>query len=408
MKVLHAIIHILVYSFLSHSISFAEQYFPQPEHLGGWRKNTNPDFIASLGIDPLAVKRFGQYNLAVRSKKHSSAIVIKDGYIVGEWYSSPEARNVELYLSSVGKTFALACFGIAVKDSKDGILPYHIDKGSKVYDARWLPSGFPLSDERKRSITFNHLFTHTSGLAPQKIGEGKPVGKKRESWSDYEKCVVGHDDLCPQTKPLYFTPGNPAGWSEHEQYGVHKAAYSSIGFSHLGLVIAELYKVPAYHMLWNRLLKPIGFSSIGFDRPPNPPEVKWSTGGGLKMTPRDFARFAYFLLHGGKWGEQQILPEDWLHQFVATPYYKNLRSNSDDFFGKQYPADMYRVYGSGGNYAFIIPSHNMIVIRTGRVSNFLHKVLQRDFLRRTFHMIPGISIAAKNEYAMKVGVISPE
>jgi CubicO group peptidase (beta-lactamase class C family) len=143
-------------------------------------------------------------------------------------------------------------------------------------------------------------------------------------------------------------------------------------------------------MLWNRLLQPIGFSGISFDRPPNPPTLKWSTGGGLKMTPRDFARFAYFLLHDGKWGTEQILPKDWLKRLITTPYYKNLRSNRDYFFGRQYPIDMYRIYGSGGNFAFIIPSQNMIAIRTGRVPNFFHDILQRDFLRRTFHMVADI------------------
>ena len=181
-------------------------------------------------------------------------------------------------------------------------------------------------------------------------------------------------------------------WSGHEQWGTHKAAYSSVGFSHIGLVLAELYGVQAYHLLWNRLLKPIGFSGISFYRPSSHPGIKWSTEGGLKMTPRDFARFAYFLLNDGRWGKQQILPEDWLQQFITTPYYMNLRSNSDNFFGEQYPPNMYRIFGSGGNLAFIIPSHNMIVLRTGRVHNFFHKVLQRDFLRRAFHMIPGFSI----------------
>ena len=394
MKVLYSLFLSFIGSYLvlSATLVFAEQYFPKPEYLGGWRKNTAPDFIASLGLDPVAVKQFGKYNLSVKSAEFASAIVIKDGYIIGEWYSAREARKTEIYLSSVGKTFAMACFGIVVKDSKDGIIPHHINGQSKVYDPRWLNSGFPLSDNRKDSITFNHIFTHTSGLAPQETKEGKPVEEGRYHWSDYLQWVVGHDELWPQTKPLYFHPGKPESWFGHDQWGEHKAAYSSVGFSHIGLALSELYGVPADHLLWNRLLQPIGFSGISFHRPPTPPEIKWSTEGGLKMTPRDFARFAYFLLNDGRWEKQQILPEDWLQQFVTTPYYNNLRSNSDKFFGKQYPTTMYRIFGSGGNLAFIIPDHNMIVLRTGRVHNFFHKILQRDFLRRAFYMIPGFSI----------------
>ena len=66
------------------------------------------------------------------------------------------------------------------------------------------------------------------------------------------------------------------------------------------------------------------------------------------VTPRDFGRFAYFLLHDGRWRDEQILPPDWLRSFTSTPFYQNLRSNHDSFFGKQYPADLFRMHGLGG------------------------------------------------------------
>ena len=62
--------------FLSVTIASADLYYPNQAHLGGWRKNTNPDFIKSLGLDPDAVEKFGEYNLSVRSDKPASAIVI--------------------------------------------------------------------------------------------------------------------------------------------------------------------------------------------------------------------------------------------------------------------------------------------------------------------------------------------
>ena len=107
------------------------------------------------------------------------------------------------------------------------------------------------------------------------------------------------------------------------------------------------------------------------------------------MTTRDLARFAYFLLRDGVWRGQRLLPEGWLDAMLDTPDYPNLRSNVDGFFGEQYPRDMFRLFGSGGNFVFVVPSLDLIVIRTARTPNTLMKVLQRDFLRRTFLMIPG-------------------
>ena len=80
-----------------------------------------------------------------------------------------------MYLSSVGKTFVMACFGIAVKDGEDGIIAHLIDEHSKVYDPLWLRAGFPLSDGRNNSITVHHIFTHTSRLAPQATKDGEEV-----------------------------------------------------------------------------------------------------------------------------------------------------------------------------------------------------------------------------------------
>jgi len=41
-------------------------YFPPSEANGGWRKNTNPDFVRSLGMDPAKLEEFGKYNISVR------------------------------------------------------------------------------------------------------------------------------------------------------------------------------------------------------------------------------------------------------------------------------------------------------------------------------------------------------
>jgi len=68
------------------------------------------------------------------------------------------------------------------------------------------------------------------------------------------------------------------------------------------------------------------------------------------------------LLHDGRWGDQQFIPDGWIESFASTPYYPNLRSRVDGYFGDNYPKDMFKVFGSGGNFALVLPICNLIGI----------------------------------------------
>ena len=359
--------------------SCSETYFPEPESEGGWRKNRDPEFLKSLDLNPRGVNNFLAYNLQVEDS--ASAIVIKDGWVVGEWYAKQKniSEKTKIYVASVGKSFALAAFGIAVKDGAEGKLPVALDRSSKLYDRRWLAVGFPLSDPGKSEITFEQVFRHTAGFAAEGL-------INRNNWENYTDWVVGHDPNYPITRDLYYSPGQPEEIDEPERWGDQLGIYSSVGFAHLGLVFSQIYQKSAGDFLWERLLKPIGFSGIDYYLPPSPPEIKWFSGGGLKMTTRDLARFAYLMMHEGNWNGEQIVPEGWVESFVTSPYYPNLRSNADGHLHEEFPGDLYRMYGSGGNFVFIVPSLNLIAIRTGHSSNFYLDRLQRDLVRRVFDM----------------------
>ncbi|HUU29885.1 MAG TPA: serine hydrolase [archaeon] len=364
-------------------------YYPPPESTGGWRKNTDPEFIRSLGLDPAQVEEFGRYNLEVPNgswmpyANYKGIILIKNGWIVGEWYNIPEAETFKTYISSNGKSFAIVCFGIMAQDSKAGKIGIRIDAWSKVYDPQWLPEGFPLSDSLKKYITFEQIFCHTSGLCPERTASGEDVEQGRNEWTDYTAWVTGRDKKWPQTAKLYFRPGHSEDYEGKEIWGDAFGAYSSVGFCHLGLVFQNVYGIPAGAFLWNRLLEPLGFSGIDFHAPPSK-EIKWFSAGGVRITLRDYARFAYFLLRDGRWRQEQIVPQAWIRKFRQSPLYANIRSNADSYFGGQYPKDMFRIAGSGLNWAFIIPSMDLIALRTSRGNNEIWDEVQQKFLQQLF------------------------
>ena len=344
-----------------------DTYFPPSENSGGWRKKTDPAFVHSLGLDADRLEAFGQYNLSLEeSSGHASCIVIKNGWIVGEWYSKPETETFCQYISSNGKSYSIVLFGMIVEDSKNGLLPYPIDVDSHVYDQRWLPEGFPLSDPRKAQITFEQIFSHTSGILPESAqGPGDTDGV------DFALYCVGRDPKNRATAQLLFDPGHPEQYradTEPNLIGLEDA-YSSLSFNHIGLIIPHLYGKPASDVLRERLLQPIGFSAVEWHTPywnAAAGGVNWYSSGSPKFVPRDYARIAYLLLRDGQWGDTRLVPASWIQRFRRSPDYTNMRSNVDGYFGTPFPEDLFRIAGSGMNWAFMAPSLDLVAIRTSR------------------------------------------
>src|SRR5688500_5987816 len=100
-------------------------YFPPPESNGGWRKQTSAAEVRKLGLDAARLSQVGQflmsqpyenYQTGVSGYKASykAAIVVKDGWIVGEYYNQSGANKGLYYLASNGKSIAMLLMGHAV------------------------------------------------------------------------------------------------------------------------------------------------------------------------------------------------------------------------------------------------------------------------------------------------------
>ncbi len=96
-------------------------------------------------------------------------------------------------------------------------------------------------------------------------------------------------------------------------------------------------------------------------------------------TARDFAKLGLLVLHKGYWNGQQIIPEDYIEQ-MFTPAkqlkYKLFRHN--DFYKLGlwiYPHKKYKAYyfaGVLGQYIFILPEQNAVIVRLGQMLNQLN------------------------------------
>src|SRR5262245_28435977 len=114
--------------------------------------------------------------------------------------------------------------------------------------------------------------------------------------------------------------------------------------------------------------------------------TRW--GGGVWINAWDMARFGYLWLRGGKWGERQIVPSDYV-KAATTP-----SAHGPDYGylwwlntqGKNYPGlppTAYGARGAGSNTITILPEQDLVVVWRWHAGN------EAEFVKRVLAAIPG-------------------
>lgn len=106
---------------------------------------------------------------------------------------------------------------------------------------------------------------------------------------------------------------------------------------------------------------------------------------------RDWAKFGILYLHEGDWNGERIFHPNWA-TYVSTP-----TAHSDGKYGAHFwlnangkypdvPRDLYSANGYQGQYVFIIPSKNVVIVRTGLAEDPEFNV--NDFLKNILAALP--------------------
>lgn len=358
-------------------------YFPSAESDGGWRKRTTAVQIRELGLESARLNDLGHYLMSqpfesyqtgVSGYKASNkaAIVVKDGWIVGEYYNQAGANQALYYLASNGKTLALLLAGHMIQSNSN----LGLGADSKLYDRRWLPQGFPLSDPGKSAITFDQVFRHASGIIPEDAHRIASGAVQAESGWNFEPFTVGKDAQWPQSARLWYAPGKPGTYDGR--------TYSSVAFNHLSLIFENVSGKEASAYLTQAILDPIRVGRTAYKVTSGMDGVRWATAGNGLMGARDFMRIGYLMLREGDWNGRRIFPTSWLRRFTGSTAYINLRSNRDCYWGAKYPADLYRTTGSGQNWVLVVPSLDLLLTYNGRTPASRKAEIDRESLKRLF------------------------
>ena len=99
------------------------------------------------------------------------------------------------------------------------------------------------------------------------------------------------------------------------------------------------------------------------------------------ISTRDLLRIGQFMLQKGRWNEDEVIPEDWF-DYMQTPVVANMSTenklkksygaglwlNQLEPYGKVLPSlpeDAYLGLGMRGQYVIVIPSQELVIVRTG-------------------------------------------
>jgi len=337
----------------------ADDYFPPPDSEGGWRTLKTPAEIRDLaGMDAQRLDR--AFDFTQRCSQNGGLLVVRHGYLVLEKYFGRAHRNANPDMASTGKAYTSIACGIMLKEFHDKI-PDGLD--TKVFTEQYLPEAFPLDDPRKASITLGQLLCMTAGYN----GEGgAPIGVVMGKASPMKPAPGQNIRDLDQSSircRLWTDPG--AGYS-----------YSSPSPHVASIVLRHVTGMELQDYINQRLAKPMGWGAWGYCLHRGDYLMPHANGAGsTAVHATDALRFAYCLLHNGKWGDKQLVPSEYIalcnqpsKYNPHCPFTLQFENNADGHVPGA-PRDAYYKSGAGGFGIFVVPSLDVVIYKLGGRDN---------------------------------------
>ena len=276
----------------------------------------------------------------VKQRGGPAGLIIKNGYIIGQW---GDIKRVDMDFSAT-KSYLSTVAGLAI-DAK--LIRSVNDKVNEYVEETF-------DGEHNSKITWEHLLTQSSDWYGNLFGI--------YDWADRPDKNGKLDDW--KNRKL-FEPG------EHFKYNdvrVNLLAYS----------LLQVWRKPLPVVLKEKIMDSIGASTTwrwyGYDNSfVNIDGVMMQSvsggghfGGGLFINTIDQARFGLLFLRKGKWKDKQIISEKWI-EAARQPSKANKSYgymwwlNAENKF-PNIPTRVYYAEGFGGNFIIVDNEHDIVVV----------------------------------------------
>jgi CubicO group peptidase (beta-lactamase class C family) len=350
---------LLAFVLLQHVFRISAEYFPPPDTAGGWRSATNETDIRKVA--QIQRSKLSQaWDFTQRCSQNGGLLVLRNGWLVFEDYFGRASRNTNPDMASTGKAFTSIACGIMLQEFRSRI-PNGLD--TLVFTPQFLPQAFSadgaLDDPRRAGITLGQLLCMTGGYT----GEGGAPVAVVMGHAFALKAVPGQDihnlDLSSLHCAMWTNAG--AGYS-----------YSSPEPHIASMVLRRITGMELQDYIDARLAKPMGWGSWGYCLHRGGFTMPHANGAGsIALHATDALRFGYCLLRGGKWGDQTLVPAEYLERCnKMSPYnphcpYTLMFEHNADGHVVGAPRDAYWKSGAGGFALMIVPSLDLVIYKLG-------------------------------------------
>ncbi|KGJ92451.1 serine hydrolase domain-containing protein [Thalassotalea sp. ND16A] len=331
---------------------FTPYQYQAPEQTNdGWQSAD----LAELNIQPdLLTTLVDNINSDTNGFRHiDSVLIVKDNKLVFEQqfkreldFSDDWANNKDIdlhILNSVTKSFNSALIGIAIEQGyiaspEVKVLDYFQHKN---FNANW--------DVRKADVTLKNWLTMRHGL----------------QWDEWNVSYLLPENLNSQMNnaadPIQFLLDRPMATEPGETF-----AYSTgISFG-IGRLLQHATGQSVSHFMQHNLFDPLNIANYDY----------WSldgqlhTGSALYLSSRDMAKLGQLYLDKGKWQGQQVISSAWVEESTVRHV-----DNGSWGYGYQWwmttftvngeQLDTFYADGFGGQFIFVFPSINAVIVFTG-------------------------------------------
>jgi CubicO group peptidase (beta-lactamase class C family) len=265
-------------------------------------------------------------------------VVVRGGAMVAEWYAPGADEESWAASWSVAKSVTSALVGIAIDEG----LIESVDVPMVTFYPEW--EGTPRQD-----ITLADVLQMASGLDFVESYNPDDLAS-----SDIIQLVLFQPDQLTYAaqRPLEVDPGT-------------RFQYSSGDTLLLSGMLEQVTGMTTEEFATERLFEPLGIEPVEWWRDAEGNTLTYCC---LDTTTRNFARFGQLYLDGGQWQGEQVVPAEWVAASVEP-------SPSADGYGYQWwltgrdtdelPDDLYSARGHDGQYVYVIPSLDLVVVRNG-------------------------------------------
>lgn len=303
----------------------------------------NAILAAPNGVDTAKVRQAVDAAFANPAGLTAAFVVVYDGRIIAERYANGANAQMPLESWSMGKSIAGTLIGLLINDGEFAL-----------GDPAPVPEWHKVPDDPRAAIRIMDLMRMSSGL---RFSRGSP--EDLPGYHDHDLPYTGAIDAARfvTTRPLQFPPNT---------FG----RYRNTDPLTLGFIVRETVRRRGEEYLsypQRALFDKLGMRGQLLE---TDPYGNFLITGYDYGTARNWARLGLLYLRDGVWMGKRMLPEGFV-KFASTPapawrtptYGGMVWINGDSAWSL--PRDAFAFRGAGEQDVFIVPSHDLVIVRMG-------------------------------------------